>query len=92
MLVRECGCGFQWIFTGVYCLVVGILRENFWEELGAVRGLWTSPCCVGGDFNAITSPKESSLGSRVTPSMLRFAAIIDDLGLRGLPLQGGPFT
>ena len=43
----------------MYGLVVGILRENFWEELGAVRGLWTGPWCVGGDFNAITSRKRA---------------------------------
>ena len=85
-LFRNVDDGFQWIFTGVYGSVVGILRENFWEELGAVRGLWTSPWCVEGDFNAITSSDESSKGGRVTPAMRRFFEVIKDLGLRNLPL------
>ena len=84
--------GFQGIFMGVYGLVEGNLKENFWEELGAIRGLWTGPWCAGGDFNAITSLYESIKGGRVTSTMHRFAEVIDDLGMRDMPLQGGPFT
>ncbi|RVX04382.1 hypothetical protein CK203_018611 [Vitis vinifera] len=29
-------------------LEVGL--ENFWEELGAIRGLWTDPWCIGGSL------------------------------------------
>ena len=32
--------GFQWAFTGVYGPVERNKSELFWEELGAVKGLW----------------------------------------------------
>ena len=68
-LFRNVKDGFQWIFTRVYGLVMGILKEKIWEVVGDVRGLWTSPWCIEGDFNAITSLKESSKGGRVTSAM-----------------------
>ena len=91
-MFRKVKDGFQWTVTGFYGPVVGTLRECFWEELGAIRGLWTRPWCIGGDFNAITSPCESNKGGMVSSIMRRFVEVIDDLGLRDLPLQGGPFT
>ena len=36
-----------WVFTGVYGPVVGSSREDFWEELGAIRGLWQDPRYLG---------------------------------------------
>ncbi|RVW65101.1 hypothetical protein CK203_034942 [Vitis vinifera] len=33
-------------------------RESFWEELGAIKGLWNGSWYVAGDFNAILSPEE----------------------------------
>ena len=44
------------------------------------------------DFYVITSPCESNRGGRVSSTMRHFVEVIDDLGLRDLPLQGGPFT
>ena len=38
--LKNCGDGFQWMFTGVYGPVVVSSRESFWEELGSIRGLW----------------------------------------------------
>ena len=32
-----------WVFTGVYGPVVGSSKEYFWEELGAIWGLWQDP-------------------------------------------------
>ena len=32
--------GFCWVFTGVYGPIVGRFREDFWEELVTIRGLW----------------------------------------------------
>ena len=84
--------GFQWVFSGVYGPVDKSLRELFWEELGSIKGLWNDPWCVGGDFNEILSPDERSKGGRISNSMRRFADILNDLELRDLPLQGGPFT
>ena len=84
--------GFHWIFTGVYGPGLSSLKEEMWEELGSVRGLWDGPWCIGGDFNASISPNESNRGGRITQAMRRFASVIDDLGVGDLPLQGGPFT
>ena len=83
---RNCTDGFQWMFSGVYGPVVDSERESFWEELGAVRGLWNGPWCVGGDFNAVRFPGERRGGGRVSNSMRRFSEIIEDLGLRDIPL------
>ena len=37
------------------------------------------------------SPNERKIGGRLSPSMRRFAEVINELGLREPPLQGGPF-
>ena len=84
--------GFQWAFTGVYGPVEKNIRETFWEELGSIKGLWEEPWCVGGDFNAILYPEERSKEGRIENSIRRFSDILNDLGLRDLPLQGGPYT
>ena len=83
---------FQWAFTGVYRLVENSFRESFWEELGSIKGLWDGPWCVGGDFNEVLFPNERSRGGRLSNSMRRFSYIMNDLDLRDLPLQGGPYT
>ena len=54
--------------------------------------MWEEPWCVGGDFNAILYPEERSKGGRIDNSMRRFFDILNDLGLRDLLLQGGPYT
>ena len=84
--------GFQWAFSGVYGPVEKSLIEPFWEEFGSIKGLWEEPWCVGDDFNEILSLDERSKGGRTSNSMRRFPDILNDLGLRDLPLQGGPFT
>ena len=91
-LFRNVEDGFQWIFTGVYGLVLANLKENLWEELVSVKGLWSRPWCIRGDFNVTISPSESNKGGNVTQAMRRFAEVIDDLGVRDMPLHGGPFT
>ena len=47
---KNCVDGVVWVFTGVYGPVCSRDREDFWEELGSIRGLWSDPWCVGGDF------------------------------------------
>ena len=84
--------GFLWAFTGVYGPVKRCRREMFWEELGAVKGLWEGPWCIGGDFNMVLYPNERKLDCRLSHSMRRFSEVLNELGLRDLPLQGGPFT
>ena len=84
---KNCEDGFRWIFSGVYGLTMKRYRELFWEELGAIHGLWNDPWCICGDFNIIRFPNERRRGGRVSPSMRRFSEVIDDdLDLRDLPL------
>lgn len=40
---RNCGDNFIWMFIGVYGLVLAEEREDFWNELSAIRGLWNDP-------------------------------------------------
>ena len=89
---RNCADGFSWIFSGVYRPVIGSEKEDFWEELGAIRGLWDDPWCVGGDFNSVRFPEERRNAPSLTAEMRRFSEVIGELGLRDSLLTGGPFT
>ncbi|RVW32661.1 Transposon TX1 uncharacterized 149 kDa protein [Vitis vinifera] len=89
---KNCEDGFTWFFTGVYGPTLKSYREPFWEELGAIRGLWSDPWCIGGDFNVIRFPSERSREGRLSGTMRRFSEVLDELALRDLPLQGGPYT
>ncbi|RVW39404.1 hypothetical protein CK203_099504 [Vitis vinifera] len=83
--------GFSWIFSGVYGPVIGSKRKNFWEELGAIRGLWEDPWYIGGDFNVVRYPEERRNALRLTTDMRRFSQVIGELGLRDIPLAGDGF-
>ena len=76
----------------MYGPVIGSEKEDFWEELRAIRGLWEDPWCIGGDFNIVRFLKERRNAPRLTAEMRRFSEVIGDLGLRDFPLTGGPFT
>ncbi|RVW49203.1 putative ribonuclease H protein [Vitis vinifera] len=89
---KNCEDGFLWTFTGVYGPTIKRHRELFWEELGAIRGLWSDPWCIGGDFNVVRFPSERSREGRLTGSMRRFSEVIEELALKDLPLHGGLFT
>ena len=78
--------GFYWIFT------VGRLREDFWEELGTIRGLWQDTWCIGGDFIVIRFLRKMNSLSRLSSAMRRFSEVIEDMELQDLPLQGVSFT
>ncbi|RVW95287.1 Transposon TX1 uncharacterized 149 kDa protein [Vitis vinifera] len=82
----------MWMFTGVYGPILRRERESFWEELGAIKGLWNGPWCAAGDFNVILSPEERNRGGSLNSNMRRFLEIIEDLELKDVPLVGGPFT
>ena len=84
--------GFVWMFTRVYGPFTREERECLWEELGAIRGIWEDPWCLGGDFNIILFQRERSRQGRLTAAMRRFAQIVDELELVDLPMQGGLFT
>ncbi|RVW82247.1 hypothetical protein CK203_041735 [Vitis vinifera] len=70
---------------------MGSKKEDFWEELGAICGLWDDPWCIGGDFNAVRFPEERRNAPRLIAEMRRFSEVIRELGLRDFPLAGGPF-
>ena len=89
---RNCADGFTWIFSGVYGPVIGSEKEEFWEELGAIRGLWEDPWFIGGDFNAVRFPEERRNAPSLTANMRRFSEVKGDLRLRDFALTGGPFT
>ena len=83
---KNCEDGFMWFFTGVYGPTMKRYREPFWEELGAIRGLWSDPWCIGGDFNVIRFPSERSRVGRLSGPMRRFSEVLDELALRDMPL------
>ncbi|KAJ9691474.1 hypothetical protein PVL29_013603 [Vitis rotundifolia] len=84
--------GVVWIFTGVYGPCNRKEREVLWEELGAIRGIWEEPWCLGGDFNVTLSQRDRSRQGSLNGAMRRFAQVVDDLGLIDLPLQGGVYS
>ena len=89
---KSCEDGFIWTFKGVYGPTLRRKRESFWEELGAIKGLWNGSWCVAGDFNVILSPEEHSRGGSLNSIMRRFSEVVEDLELKDLPMVGGPFT
>ena len=84
--------GFQCAFTCVYGPVEMSKREIFWEELGSLKGLWEGPWCIGGDFNTVLSPNERNMAGRMSHPKRHFAEVLNELRIRDIPLQGGPFT
>ena len=85
---KNCNDGFYWGFSGVYEPIVKVEREDFWNELGAIRGLWNGPCCVARDFNMIRFLSERSRGGRLSPAMRIFSKVVEELELKNLPFQG----
>ncbi|RVW59502.1 hypothetical protein CK203_115573 [Vitis vinifera] len=67
-----------WDFRVVYGPCFGKEREGLWEELGAIKGLWNDPWCVGGDFNV--GDEKGVMGA--------FKSLFSEEGARGLILKG----
>ena len=87
--IRNAEDGKTWIFTGVYGPFSKDDRDTFWGELGAIRGIWDDPWCVGGDFNVTLNLGERSNQGRLTGAMRRFAQVTDELELLDIPVHGG---
>ena len=90
--LRNVEDGNAWIFTGVYGPFSKEDREILWEELGAIRGIWDDPWCLGGNFNVTLSQREMSNQGRLIGAMRRFAQVVDELELLDLPMQEGVFS
>ena len=56
---------FMWVFTRVCGPYSRKEKEDIWEELGTIRGLWNDPLCVVGDFNIVRFPNKCTSGSRL---------------------------
>ncbi|KAL6318412.1 hypothetical protein AAG906_041175 [Vitis piasezkii] len=65
------------------------LEKIFGKNWGAIRGFWSDPWCIGGDFNLVRFPRERSRGGQLQVDIRRFSKVINDLELRDLLLQGG---
>ena len=48
-------------------------RDQLWEDLGAIRGLWGEPWCIGGNFNVTHFLDERNMEGRILSSMRRFS-------------------
>ena len=90
--LRNVEDGLVWILLVCMGRSLERIGDCMWEELGAIRGIWDDPWCLGGDFNVILSQRERSSQGRLTGAMRRFAQIVDELELLDLPLQGGALT
>ena len=85
---KNCEDGILWIFTRVYDPMCRRNRESFWDELGGIRGLWSDPWCIGGDFNMIRFSGERIRGGGLSPAMRRFLEVIEDLEQRDTLCRG----
>ena len=72
---RNCEDNFVWMFTGVYGPILVEEREDFWDELSAIRGLWNDPWCVGGDLIVVTFLEERKSCQRLLAFMRRFFTV-----------------
>ena len=77
---------FYWIFTGIYIPTKREARENLWDDLGVIRGMWGDRWCIGGDFNVLRFLRERNREGRWMGAMRRFSLIIDELELKDLLL------
>ncbi|RVW26431.1 hypothetical protein CK203_086137 [Vitis vinifera] len=88
---KNCVDGVVWVFIGVYGPLYSRDREDFWENLGQLKGYGVTLVC-GRDFNLVRFPEERSRGGGLTASKRRFSEVLEDLELRDYLLMGGPFT
>lgn len=54
-------------------------REDLWDELGAIRGIWSEQWVIGGDFNDCRSTNERLNCNRRSIAMRSFSDTITDL-------------
>lgn len=74
----------EWYFMRVHEPNRQNEREEFWERLWAIKGLW-----VTRDFHVTRFQDEHNTGIGLSSTMRRFSEVTEDLELRDLPLDGG---
>ena len=75
------------IFTGSLRGIYGPTKRE--ARLGAIKGMWGDPWCIGDDFNVLRFQGERNREGRWTGAMRRFSQIIDELELKDLPFREG---
>jgi len=82
------GGDFNLAFTGVYGPHTRFDKLRMWKELLCARDGWSSPWCIGGDFNEILHGHERS--TRVCPykTMVEFRDLINYSALMDPPWRG----
>ena len=76
---RNCEEGFAWVLSRLYGPSKGKERRELWEELAAIKGLWSDPWCIAGDFNVVRFPVETSNGRQMSTTMREFQALLMSL-------------
>ena len=89
---RNCEDNSTWVFTGIYGPTTMERRDQLWEHLSPIRGLWGAPWCIGGNFNVTRFLDERNMEGRILSSMGRLSQVLDELELKDFALQGGPYT
>ncbi|KAJ0258954.1 hypothetical protein HA466_0076630 [Hirschfeldia incana] len=85
------------VYTAIYASNEVDVRKDLWISLrdtSTAFGLSHKPWIVGGDFNEILHPDETSNLdiSRTNPAMQLFGECLGDLGLFDLPYTGPKYT
>lgn len=83
---------FRWGFTGVYGPHTNLEREDLWNELGAVRGIWEDQWVICGGFNVCRFESEKHNCIRRSRVMRGFSDVIRDLCLVDIPLEGACYS
>ncbi|XP_073355487.1 uncharacterized protein [Aegilops tauschii subsp. strangulata] len=92
IMVTDLDSNSSWTVTGVYGPQSDEDKRNFLLEMRQLQTVTSPEWLILGDFNLISRADEKS-NSNINLRMIRsFRAVIDDLGLKELPLTGRRFT
>ncbi|WMV57930.1 hypothetical protein MTR67_051315 [Solanum verrucosum] len=84
--------GILMLWDRVYAPNCNLERQEVWWEIGAVRGLFSGPWILGGDFNIVRYASEKKNCSRNSIYMSEFSDMIEDMELIDPQLEGGNYT
>ncbi|KAL4201012.1 hypothetical protein AMTRI_Chr02g214030 [Amborella trichopoda] len=84
--------GFKWGKTNVYGPNRPDERAQFFDELNALTNFVNVPWCIGGDFNVIRWPIESSVNPKISPCMRMFNSFIQNNELLDILSIGVAYT